>query len=435
MAKIKPFKGYRYNSQKIDDLSTVIAPPFEFISKNEGKTYFDMHPFNAIRFVSSKKFDEGKDENPYVRAADFLREAIDKDIVVQDEREAIYIYEQKVIVNNEPFYSRGFVALLELSEYENGLVVPCEEPSTNSKYDKFSMVKEAEANGSMISFKYTDKNKTLSDIIANVIEKEPIMDFATSDGISQRLWMITSKPILRTIVSEFADKLVYIVDGHNRYESYVDYRNFMREQEGKKIANAPYNYTLGYFTESSDDGMVQMPVHRLVRFAKGFNEQYIIACLQENFKVEKIIVDPLDDLIWETMKKQVATQRKETKLAIYCGENYFYRLTLKSYESMDKIMPDASDIYKRIDLAVLNKLVLEDVCNIREDNSDDRVFYTTNTKEGVEAVRRNEFQALFIVNPVRKHQMSDITMSGELLPKKSLAVFPKPSTGVIIYKF
>lgn len=433
MAKIKPFKAYRYNSEKIDNLGSVMAPPYDFISKHNDISYFDMNPYNAIRLVSSWTDEDG--ENPYERASKFLEDMIQNNVIEEDKNDAVYLYEQRVIINNEPFYSRGFVALLELLDYEKGVVVPCEKPSTNSKQDRYNMVKAVQGNGSLISFKYIDNGKNLSQIISATVEKEPVMDFETTDGTGNRVWIIDNPSDIEIIVSEFKNKLIYVVDGHNRYEAYCEYKRYMKENDPDYSPDKPYNYTMALLTESRDDGMVQQPVHRLIKFPKGFNEDYIVAGAQENFKVEKIIVDPNDESISETMKKQIATQRKEVKIAMYTGGDFFYRFTLKNFDVMNEILPDASEIYKTLDLVVLNKLVLEDLCNIKEDNSDERVFYTTGIEEGMRAISQAEYGCMFVVNPVRKLQMTNITLSGELLPKRSLCVCPKPATGVLIYKF
>ncbi len=434
MAKIKPFKGYRYNSEKIEHLESVMAPPYEFITNHIGGEFYEMHPYNAIRLVSSKQLSENE-ENPYVRAAEFLKNSIREEVLKQDSDESIYLYEQKVLVNNEPFSSRGFVSLIELTNYEHGTVVPCEEPSTNSKLDRLDMVKAVGGNGSMISFKYIDNEKTLSDIITKVTETEPVMDFETTEGIHQRLWKISDKEMLDILVSEFKNKLIYLVDGHNRYEAYFEYKNQMQKEDPEYNEDKPYNYTLALLTESKDDGMMQQPVHRLVKLPKGFKEDYIIAGAQDHFKIEKIIIDVSDDSIEETMKKQIATQRKEIKLAIYFGGNYFYRLTYKNDGEIERLLPDASDTYRNLDLIVVNKLILEDLCNIKENNSDEHISYTTSLTEGTFAISKEEFDCMIVVNPVRKKQMTDIILSDELLPKRSLSVFPKPATGVVIYKF
>lgn len=434
MANIKPFKGYRYNKEKIQKIENVMAPPYDFVSHNQGAEFYERSPYNAIRLVSSKLLHESETD-PHQRAADFLADCIKYEILKQDERDAIYLYEQKVIINDEPFSSRGFISLLEVTDYENGIVVPCENPSTNSKLDRFDMVKKLQANGSMISFKYIDNGKTLSKIMTEVAETEPMMDFETVDNIHQRLWQITDDKTIEIIVSEFKNKLTYLIDGHNRYEAYCDYKRFMQLNDPDYSPDKPYNYTLALLTESKDDGMMQRPVHRLVKFPKGFREDFVIAAAQDHFKIEKIIVDSFDDSLAETIKKQIATQRKEIKIALYCGGEYFYRLTYKNDGEMEKLFPDSSDTYRSLDLVVLNKLILEDVCNISEESGDERVFYTTSLNEGIEAVKNGEYGCMFAVNPVRKNQMTDIILSDELLPKRSLSVFPKPVTGIVIHKF
>ena len=51
MADIIPFKGVRYNKEKIIDLSKVIAPPYDVISKEEKAKLSDSSEHNIIRVL------------------------------------------------------------------------------------------------------------------------------------------------------------------------------------------------------------------------------------------------------------------------------------------------------------------------------------------------------------------------------------------------
>ena len=51
MAEILPFKGLRYNPEKIKDISKVITPPYDVISEKERDDYYQLYPENIIRLI------------------------------------------------------------------------------------------------------------------------------------------------------------------------------------------------------------------------------------------------------------------------------------------------------------------------------------------------------------------------------------------------
>lgn len=436
MANIKPFKGYRYNVEEIDDLGAVMAPPYDSISEDDNSKYYELHPYNAIRLISGMKAENDTEENNcYTRAAQFLKEWIEKGILVKDDADCIYLYEQAVTIKRERYYNRGFVALLELSDYEEGIVVPCEEPSTNSKRERFNMIKATQANSSMISCLYMDEEKQLNNLITDISEEQPLMEFETPEGIQQKVWAIKYQPTIDFIVKCLKNKSLYIVDGHNRYEAALEYQQYAKEHNPGHTGSEAYNYMLALLSDVHEDGRIHLPIHRLVRFKKGFREDYFVAGAQDHFKVEKIIVDTTDDSMAETMRKQIATQRKEIIIALYTGGDYFYRLRLTDPGYLEKILPEKSETYRNLDVTVLNKLLLEEILYITNETSYERIAYTRNAEEGINAVKNGEFGCMFVINPVRQTQLSEVARSGERMPRRSVCIFPKPATGVIISKF
>ena len=55
MAEIKSFKALRYNSETIDDISTVIAPPYDVINKEQQESLYELNEKNVIRIDLNKE--------------------------------------------------------------------------------------------------------------------------------------------------------------------------------------------------------------------------------------------------------------------------------------------------------------------------------------------------------------------------------------------
>ncbi|MDD6213733.1 MAG: DUF1015 domain-containing protein [Firmicutes bacterium] len=435
MANIKAFKGYVFNQDKIDDLGKVMSSPYNFISPDEQKNLYELHENNTIRLSTYMNFNtDTTDDNPYTRAAGFVKDLIKKDILVQDKEPTIYLYEQELLFNKITFKNTGFVALLELDDAEK-TVVPCESVSETDKSDRYKLMSHVKANFNMINCMYIESEKYLSRLIDEVRESSPDISFTIPDGTKERIWRITDPAKISFIADSLKPHTVYITDGQNRYEMALRYRNNCRKNNPNHTGKESYNYIMTLLTNTYDDGMVHTPFHRLVKFSKPFNESFFIAACQDNFKVEKIIVDTDTSEFIDTIKKQIATTRHENKIALYCGGEYFYRLILKDSSYLKSCFPEKSDAYLSLDVTVLNKLILEDILNITKDDYDDRITYTKSVTEGVRRVRNKEFGCLLAINPVKAEQIREVALSGDKMPSHSICVFPKPATGVIINVF
>ena len=191
---------------------------------------------------------------------------------------------------------------------------------------------------------------------------------------------------------------------------------------------------MAFCSNAFGNRMVQLPVHRMLSANKKFNEEFFIACAQDYFKVEKIIVDTAVDNINEIMKKLIATVRMVSRFAVYCGDEYFYRLTLTDRNIVKKLMTDKTSALCALDVTVFNKLILEDILNISEDKYDEYISYTKRSTKGVNAVKNGEASCLFVLNPVKAEQIREVALAGDVMPDRSIYIFPKPATGVIINK-
>ena len=436
MAIIKPFCGYRYNPDLIKDAGEVMAPPYDSLSDEQTDSFYDLNPYNAARLVSQRSYKtDDIDNNCYTRSRDFLKSWIEKKILVREEKSSIYVYEQTVTINRENYYYRGIIGLLELTDYSDGVVVPCENPSTDSKEDRFKMISTVEANPSLISCVYTDGDRQLSTLLAEISEEPPEMEFLTQNGIRHKLWAITYKPTIDFVADVLREKKMFIVDGHNRYEACLEYKHYRKENDESYTGKESYNYVMTLISDTREDGGLLLPVHRVLKLKESFREDFLIAGVQEHFLVEKIIVDKFDDDISETIKKQVFTQRNEIKIGFYTGKDYFYRFTFRDKKYIDSLMPDVSECYRMLDINVFNKLIMEEQLGIDSESDSERIFYTRDVKRGMRAVGNQEFTCMFILNPVRPEQFNVMTHTGERLPKRSISIFPKPATGIVIHKF
>lgn len=443
MATIMPFQGYRFNTDNMKNLGAAMAPPYDTITDEDKEFLYKQHDYNMARIIRGKNFDTDTDSNNcYSRAGEFLRDWIQNDILIRDEKPSLYLYEMRVEYKNTEFTNQGLISLVKLETLgKDSMIMTCEDTKPSSKQDRYKLLSEINANVDTISCMYIDHEKALSNFLNDVSEKKPDMEFGTRESITgaatyQRLWVINDMEAIRFIQNSLHEKQLFITDGHNRYETALEYKKFRAENNPEHTGNESYNYIMTLLTNAYGDGLVQLPVHRYLKKNKKFSESYFIAGAQDRFKVEKIIVDThVDDLV-DIMKKQITTPRlDENRIAVYCGGNYFYRLILKDRDYLKTILPNKSDAYRSLDVTVLNTLVLRELLNIDSDNYREYIGFTKQASKWVTAVQDGESPCLFMINPVKHEQIRAVAMAGEMMPERSIFLFPKAATGVVVYKF
>ena len=433
MANIKPFKAYFYNKDKVGDLSTVVAPTVYNINDDTKDKLYSINEYNAVRLFDGKVNPEDNDtSNKYTRASDYLSSWIENDVLLRDESESIYLYEETVEMNGTRYQNMTFVALLEIEEL-GGDIRMCEEIREISKKDRYDLLKATNADMSIISCLYIERDKQLLHLMNKLSQNEPDIEFDSIDyGMHQRIWKISDNVTINNIVSLLKGTKLYIIDGQTRYTTCLQYRDYMRDKNPNHTGKEAYNYTMVSLFDSNSDGMAIMPEHRKIKLPKEFNESYFIAAAQEHFKIEKIIVDAQDSSITDTMKQQIMTKRLETKLAIYFGAKYFYRLTLKDTDYIkEKLLPEMSEYYCGLDTVVLRKLIINDIFGIEEDYAE-LVSTSISTRECVSAIENGLADIMVALNPVKFEQIEKVTGENEILPFRSLSIFPKPSVGSFI---
>lgn len=108
MADVFPFRGYRYNKEKIADPDKVVTQPYDKIDCKAQDNYYQASDYNIVRLILSKG-KPGKDR--YQAAAEDLNKWIDEGILVQDEKASFYVYWQEYQINGEWRVRKGFVGM------------------------------------------------------------------------------------------------------------------------------------------------------------------------------------------------------------------------------------------------------------------------------------------------------------------------------------
>lgn len=431
MAELRPFNALRF-TELAGPIEQVVCPPYDIISEQQRQDYLRRNENNIIRLELPR---EGAD--PYAQAGETLREMLAKGVLAQDEQPAFYIYEIEYDLDGMSDISRihsgkhsvfGLIAQVKLEEFEKGIVLPHEYTLSKAKEDRLNLMKATGCNFSDVYCLYDDNGgeSETGDILALAMREQPTTVLTDEAGLVHRLWALTDEGLIAAIQRNFTDTKLYIADGHHRYETAINYRNWRREQ-GLPAGDA--DYIMMMVVEMSHPGLTVFPTHRLLRDLPNFSAAAVVEACREAFYVEENV--PLFTL--DERLEQAYLDGKKA-FGFYTGGDTATVLTLKDIALMDTVLPDLSAASRALDVTVLHTLILEQVLGIDKENMAKQInlTYTRSRTEALDCVNNETAQAAFLLNPTRVSEIRDVAAAGEKMPQKSTYFYPKLITGLTV---
>lgn len=420
MAEVKPFRALRFNTEKAGKIDELVCPPYDVISDEQRQEYLSENEHNIIRLELPKG------ENPYETASETLKNWIDSEILKRDDKEAVYIYEEEFTAYGQRKKFKGCIVRVKLEEFSKGIVLPHEETLSKAKEDRFNLMKATNCNFSQIYSLYMDSEHKILSRLDRLSDVKPDVELTDNDNVTHRLWVVTDKDEIDAICRDFADKKLYIADGHHRYETALNFRNYCRENN---IQNAGADYVMMMLVDMEHEGLVVFPTHRLVRNLENFNAEKAMNDCKEYFYVS--VKDNIAE-IEQTLRTLYEQDKKA--FAFYDGGDKWTLLVLKDLDIIRKLLPDKSAATQGLDVTVLHTLVLEKLFGIDAENMAKQInlTYTKYFDEAIDSVKSGKAQCAFILNPTRVTEIRDVAAAGEKMPQKSTYFYPKLITGLVM---
>ncbi|HTL70248.1 MAG TPA: DUF1015 domain-containing protein [Candidatus Eisenbacteria bacterium] len=423
MSEITGFCGWRYDKKKVKDLSSVYAPPYDVISKDQQESLYAKNPFNVIRLELGK--DESGDHaarNKYTRAGQTLRSWKASGVLRRDERPSIYVYVQDYREEGRPKTRVGFLAAMRIDEkkvlkHENTLAAP--------KKDRLALIKEVRTNLSPIFGLFEDKSGAVQKLLKASARRTPDVD-VTLDGVRHRLYVESDKERVEAISRLMREKPMFIADGHHRFEVACQYKKLAGAAARPNGSDGP-GRVMTYFTDCLHNPFKIFPTHRLVRWPKGLFD--LTSLLSTVGKTEK--VKDLDAVLRRLDKNREETPGKKYTFGAYSAKSGFWLVTL-SPRVAAKVKKNPVD---KLDVAVLHSAILEPLFGIRAIEKSDAIDFTRDPREAVRRVDGEEFDAAFFLRPTSMKEMLTASKKGLKMPQKSTYFYPKLLSGLAFHSF
>ncbi|MCL4505686.1 MAG: DUF1015 domain-containing protein [Chloroflexi bacterium] len=431
MATILPFRGIRYDTDKIKDLSLVIAQPYDRIGKAQQGTYYRQHPNNFVRIDYGAAEPDTPQDNVYTRARDYAAAWLSAGVLQRERRPCLYVLEQTFTTpDGQTHTRRAFTAALQLTEFDEGIILPHERTFSGPKADRLNLTRATQAAWGHIFILYPDAQNRVNSLLQPFVERVAPMtarELVIEPAVQQRFWVLDDPSLQAAIVEEMAPKRsLVIADGHHRYETALNYRAEMCAQYPAAPADAAFNYALATFVSMSDPGLVVLPTHRLVRDDQGRSGAEVLAALAPYFDVRPVA----GRAELEAELRQASPDHPA--FGFYDGHQYTL-LVLRSFDIMAELALEHTPAWRALDVAVLHKVILERILGLGDGSGHDadNIRYLRDVNAAYAAVENGEAGFLFVLNPTRMEQVNACTRSGEKMPQKSTDFYPKMVGGLV----
>lgn len=437
MANLQPFKGIRYNLNKVK-LEEVITEPYDRITPGMQEDYYARSPYNIVRIILGKDEEPGHPEkDKYRRARLYLDEWLKEGAFIREDRKSFYLYEQEFSVRGETKKRCGLVARVELEDFSSRKVLPHERTFPRHKEDRLRLLRATQTNTEQIFLLYKDDEKKVEDAIKRAREKaDPVAEVYDEDCFLHRLWAIKDEEDIKNIQERMKERVLIIADGHHRYETSQNYQREMVEKTGKVSGEEPFNYVMMTLFSIDDPGLVILPTYRLIKGLERLREEALKKVYEPLFEISD--KSWTDDREYRKVMVEIrnAVEKENHFFAVHlAGTKKFLLLKLRNEELLEKeIREEKPWSWKTLDVAILHSLLIDKLKVFTDEPFilENNVSYIRNLEEGMEKVRQGEFQMIFLLKPASLSQIRDVVESGELMPHKSTDFFPKLKSGLIL---
>jgi uncharacterized protein (DUF1015 family) len=424
MVDILPFRGLRYNLQKLAQegasLNSVATPPYDVINDTQQAAFYAKHPANFVRVDLNQKTAEDNDlNNPYTRAAQCIQQWEAEETLIPEAEPAIYAYSQRWQEGEQTIERKGLIALLKLATFESGQVLPHEFTLKGPKQDRMQLMRNTLCNLSQVFMIYSDPQRIMESLL---YPKSNPNDWATAtdaDGVVHQFKPVTDSTIIEQLKALFKEKTLLIADGHHRYETALAYQQEVRAQVKQSTGQEPpegsllSDYAMIFLTNMDDPGLKVYPTHRILyQWPQGWD--------QARFEAE-------------LFKKYDRVSADETFSYRQPGTSPLIKLRLKP-EATPNNLPPLLDTF---DAALLEETVFKGIFNSTgEALKQAHLLGFYRNEDEIEALWETgkTVGGFFLAAPSVKlvHQICE---SGHRMPQKSTYFYPKILSGLVIYPY
>jgi uncharacterized protein (DUF1015 family) len=190
---IRSFRALRYAPDRVADLATVVAPPYDVISPEAHLRLLAADPRNVVRLDLPEEQAGDPPDERYRRAAKLLTTWRTDGTLHRDPRPAIYPYEQTYTIpgTDRVATRRGIFARVGLEPFGPTSGIRAHERTLAApREDRYRLRRATGVNTSPVVGIGGDSSGTVAGWLREVAATAPVSDLTDGDGVRHRLWVM-----------------------------------------------------------------------------------------------------------------------------------------------------------------------------------------------------------------------------------------------------
>lgn len=413
MAILKPFKGLRPPKEVAKD---VASRPYDVLNSAEARQEAEGNDKSLLHIIKPE-IDLPEDINLYSNEVyNKAKENFDKfqenGWLVQDDEDKLYIYAQTM--GNHKQY--GLVGCAGVEDYMNNIIKKHELTRAAKEEDRMKHVRITDANMEPVFFTYRAVPE-IDEIVSSWVENhDAVYDFIAEDGVGHQFWVVDDREKIERLVQLFeAVPYTYVADGHHRTAAAALVGNEKKKNNPAHSGKEEYNFFLA--VHFPDNQLDIIDYNRVAKDLNGMTPDEFIKKLEDVFEVKEV-------------GEEIYKPAKLHEFSMYL-EGKWYKLNAKegTYDDNDPI--------GILDVTVLSKHVLDNMLDIKDLRTSDRIDFVGGIRGLGELKKRvdsGEMKVAFALYPVTLEQLINIADSGEIMPPKTTWFEPKLRSGLVVHK-
>ncbi|MFQ5740834.1 MAG: DUF1015 domain-containing protein [Acidobacteriota bacterium] len=417
MAKIFPFRGYRFNSAKITGTGDVVTQPYDRISPEMLDRYLAKSPYNVAHIIKTANHSQaGRD----------LRKWIREGVLQQDPSPSFYPYQQVFEFEGVGKARLGFIGLIGLRQpdlqvrgHEEILPAPLQ--------DRLHLIRETRSNEGLVFSLYSDPTLSIDELLGRFTKAHPpTLEVEDEFGTLNRLWRLSDPALQANLMKDFRPFSLYIADGHHRFQTSLLYMRECLEQGWKCHSVEGYDKRMMAFFNMDSPALAILPTHRAVRNVPSFDPSSFLSQLESVFEV--VPQNSLDEL-------RAAMEGRVGALGLVIGAPYGIFL-LRARARQVSLSRETGSVSEELDVSILHRHILEPFLGIGPNQlkGQRNVDYYRDEKRMISRLQEGLYQAAFLLNPTTLEQVRKVADAGLKMPQKSTDFYPKLLTGLVFMK-
>jgi uncharacterized protein (DUF1015 family) len=418
MARLIPFRAYRYNAERVGDLADVVSQPYDKITPEMREQYLNRSPHNIVRVI----------KNPdYEQAGKQLREWIKERILVQDPHPSFYPYQQVFEFQGETCSRLGFIALVSLEDadltlrgHENVLTEPLQ--------DRLQLIRQTESNEGLIFTLFSQPNLEVDRILGHFARGyQPAVEVTDEYGVKHRLWVLFDPRAQDQVSGFFKSRTLYIADGHHRFQTSLLFHRECIEKGWRAETIESFDKRMIALFNMDHPSLKVLATHRAIHNIPDFEPTRFISELSPFFAVQEVATL---DAVEKAMKAHGHI------IGLIAPHRFFVLLLKEELLDDSSFMETVSGPARQLDVNILHEGILRPFLGIGPEElaSQKFVSYHRDVEEAAAGVAAGRHQLAFLLKPTALEQVRQISELGLKMPQKSTDFYPKLLTGLTIMK-